>query len=59
MLEPTISLQPTSPLSPLFSSPPQHLASLQRTITLALKSRSVKFARPGVTNRLVEAMMNE
>ena len=31
-----VSLQPASPLSPSFSPPPQHLASLQPTIILTL-----------------------
>jgi len=31
-----VSIQPASPLSPLFSPPHQHLASLQPTIILAL-----------------------
>ena len=34
-----VSLQPASPLSPPFSPPHQHLASLQPTIILALKLR--------------------
>jgi hypothetical protein len=34
--KPVVNLQPTSPLSPLISSPPQHLASLQHVIILAL-----------------------
>ena len=31
-----VRLEPASPLSPPFSPPPQHLASLQPTIILAL-----------------------
>jgi len=31
-----VSLQPASPLSPLPSPPPQHLASLQPAVILAL-----------------------
>ena len=34
-----VSLQPASPLSPPFSPPPHHLASLQPTIILALSMR--------------------
>jgi hypothetical protein len=33
-----VSLQPASPLSPPFSPPPQHLASLQPNVILALTS---------------------
>ena len=33
-----VSLQPASPLSPPFSPPHQHLASLQPTIILALRT---------------------
>ena len=36
MPKPAVSLQPTSPLSHLFSPPPYHLAGLQTTIILAL-----------------------
>ena len=36
-----VSLQPAFSLSPLFSPPPQHLASLQPTIILALTMRQI------------------
>ena len=36
MLEPVVSLQPASPLSPPLSPPPQHLVGLQPAIILAL-----------------------
>ena len=43
-----VGLEPASPLSPLFSPPHQHLASLQPTIILALKVRVVAFPFLGV-----------
>lgn len=36
MSKPAVTLQPASPLSPLISPPPQHLACLQPVIILAL-----------------------
>ena len=35
--EPAVSLQPAFTLSPLLSTPPQHLAGLQPAIILALR----------------------
>ena len=46
MLKPATSLRPASPLSPLLSSPPQHFASLQLVIIVALSHGEKIYIEP-------------
>ena len=56
--KPVVSLQPVSPLSPLFSPPPHHLAVLQPAIILALMYFCGKMTSLSLLFTLIEIRFN-